>query len=290
MSPLFVFAVTGTAHVHMVGNALPYLKAFSAYEIAVVQARSTVAAAHEIVIETTPPDGLDDHQASLWVKTRLGRILDENGLGGRPFCYLDSDVFALSPVVNEIFDLPRYPIGFASDHASIDMFSHWAVRCGCQSLACPHLREAMFCDFGVDVLDPGWDMWNGGVFTAGQEATEVLDLWHHLTLRSFDLPYWRTRDQATLATAAWRLGLQDAPRLPSRFNHVLDCHWGVPEELRGSTSLAELAVWPDLNLRQAARAGEIAFVHFVNQGSGRRGWKHWDEVEALLAPPLIGAA
>jgi hypothetical protein len=290
MSPLFVFAVTGTPHVRLVEMALPYLRKFSAYEIAVVQARSAVTAAHETVIEAAPPVGLNDHQASLWMKTRLRRILAENGLGGRPFCYLDSDVFALSQTINEIFDVPRRPIAFASDHASIDMFSHWAVRCGCRSLSCPHLREAMFCDFGVDVLAPDWVMWNGGVFTAGPEAMDVLDLWHNMTLRSFDLPYWRTRDQATLAAAAWRLGLQDAPRLPSRFNHVLDCHWGLVEELRGGAGVTELAIWPELDLDQAARAGEIAFVHFVNQGAGRRGWKHWDEVEMLLTQPLTWAA
>jgi hypothetical protein len=269
---------------------LPYLKTFSEHEIVVVQARSTLKAAHENVIEADPPEGLDDHQASLWMKTRLGRILAENGLGGRPFCYLDSDVIALSPVINEIFDMPRQRIAFASDHASIDMFSHWAVRCGCRSMSCPHLREAIFCDFGVDVLTPDWVLWNGGVFTAGVEAQDILDLWHAMTVRCFSLPYWRTRDQATLAATAWQLGLQDAPRLPSRFNHVLDCHWGLMEELRGSASLAELAVWPDLDLRQAARSGEIAFVHFVNQGAGRRGWKHWDEAEALLAPSLTQAA
>ncbi len=290
MSPIFVFSVTGTAHVRAVERALPYLQAFAAHEIVVVQARSALKAAHDRVIEAAPPAGLDDHQASLWMKTRLGLILAENGLGGRPFCYLDSDVIALSPVINEIFGIPRQPIAFASDHASIDMFSHWAVRCGCLSLACPHLREAMVCDFGVDVLSPDWVMWNGGVFTAAVDAQPVLDLWHTMTLRSFNLPYWRTRDQATLAATVWQLGLQDAPRLPSRFNHVLDCHWGLLEDQRAGAGLAELAAWPELDLREAARAGEIAFAHFVNQGVGRRGWKHWDEAHALLAPALTRAA
>ncbi len=290
MNPLFVFAVTGAPHVRAVEMALPYLQKFSAYEIAVVQARSATTTAHNTVIEAAPPEGLDDHQASLWVKTRLGRILAENGLGGRPFCYLDSDVFALSPAIDEIFDVPRHPITFASDHASIDMFSHWAVHCGCRSLSCPHLREAMFCDFGVDVVAPDWVMWNGGVFTAAAEAMAVLDLWHSMTVHSFNLPYWRTRDQATLAATAWQLGLQGAPRLPSRFNHLLDCHWGLQEELRRGASIAELAVWPELDLRRAVQTGEIAFVHFVNQGAGRRGWKHWDEVEALLTPALTRAA
>jgi hypothetical protein len=289
MRPIFVFAVTGAAHVQAVELALPYLRQFSTHEIVVVQARSTKRAAHEAVIEVVPPEVLDDHQASLWVKTRLGRVLAENGWGGRVFAYSDSDVIALSPGVNAIFDAPRAPVAFASDHASIDMFSHWAVRCGCLSMACPHLREAMFCDFGVDVLDPGWVMWNGGVFTAGAEAAAVLDLWHALTLRSFDLPYWRTRDQATLATAVWKLGLQDAPRLPSRFNTVLDCHWGLPEGLRDDANVTELAVWPELDLRVAARSGEVAFVHFVNKGVGRRGWKHWDEVALLLAPSARAA-
>jgi hypothetical protein len=290
LTPLFVFSVTGATHVRAVEMALPYLRTFSSYEIIVVQARSALKAAHDTVIEATPPAGLDDHQASLWMKTRLGRILAENGLGGRNFCYLDSDVIALSALVDRIFDMPRQPVAFASDHASIDMFSHWAVHCGCSSLSCPHLREAMFCDFGVDVLEADWTMWNGGVFTAGAESMYVLDHWHDLTIRSFDLPYWRTRDQATLAAAAWQLGLQDIPRLPSRFNHVLDCHWGLMEEFRGRARLEELAIWPELDLQQAARAGEIAFVHFVNQGAGRRGWKHWDEVEALLSQPATRAA
>lgn len=284
-APIFVFAVIGEAHVEALSLALHFLKFFSRTEILVVQGRSTIRAPHREVIEVEPPSSFSDHQASLWLKTKLPEILAQHGFGGRQFCYLDSDVIAVSPSVDDIFAHQQGPVAFAADHVKIDVFSHWAVRCGCKTFVCPHLREALLCDFGVDVRDPDWTMWNGGVFVADTRSGDFFAHWHRLTLATFTNPYWHTRDQATLAATSWSLGLQALTPLPRRFNHVLDCHWGLDDRERATARLDQLAVWPEFNLASEVAAGRVDFLHLINHGAGKRGWRHWDEVAQLLPDP-----
>jgi len=284
--PIFVFAVIGDAHIQALDLPLRHLSHFSRAGIVVMQGRGTKRAAGGHVIEVTPPPALTDHQASLWLKTGLADLLAAHGLGGRQFCYLDSDVIAVADDVDEIFLNQPAPIAFAADHASIDMFSHWAVRCFCRTLACPHLREAMLCSFGIDFPDPGWTMWNGGVFVADQRAAPFLRLWHRLTCATFTDDYWQTRDQATLAATAASLGLLAQPTLPQRFNRVLDCHWGLQDHHRANPGPGDLA-WPDFDLRAEISAGRISFLHLVNRGVGRTGWRPWEDAARLL-PETVG--
>ena len=90
----FVFSVVGTRHVLAASIALEYLKRVTRHPIIVVQARSERRAAHDTVIEVEPPTELDDHQASIWLKTNL--LAHVRGHAER-FCYLDSDVIAVDP-------------------------------------------------------------------------------------------------------------------------------------------------------------------------------------------------
>lgn len=93
---------------------------------------------------------------------------------------------------------------------------------------CDHLRAAIAEDFGVAVADPDWQHWNGGVFLfdagADSAAAPFLDSWHELTVASFSLPRWRTRDQGTLIAAAWKHGLENQATLPKEFNFLADYH------------------------------------------------------------------
>jgi hypothetical protein len=281
-APFFVFAVIGSSHVEALDLPLRYLSHFSSKQIVVVQGRSDVRANAESVIEVTPPAHLSDQQASLWLKTGLLTHFEANGLANRQFCYLDSDVIALSPGIDEIFSYQTGPVGFCADHVYIDVFSHWAVHCGCRQMNCHHLREALLCDFGVDVYDANWTMWNGGVFVADRRSTEFMKTWHDYTNSIFEKNYWKNRDQGTLAAAAWRHGMQSQSLLPQRFNFVLDCLWGLDDHHRSHVEPQDLAEWPDFELKREIDAGRVAFLHLINRGIGRAGWRHWDSVLNVL--------
>lgn len=87
---------------------------------------------------------------------------------------------------------------------------------------CNHLQEQIQKDFGIAVSEPEWQHWNGGVFLFDEQSTPFLDAWHDKTIRTFDLPEWKTRDQGTLIATVWEFGLQNAPTLPVEFNLIAD--------------------------------------------------------------------
>jgi hypothetical protein len=272
----FVFAVVGERHVAAVSLALEFLRRVTHHDIIVVQSRSAKRATHDRVLEVETPSMLDDHQASIYLKTNL--ISHVEGLADR-FCYLDSDVIAVDSAVDRIFELAQGPVTFAHDHAEIDAFSGWAVNCGCREPRCNHLREALLCTFDIDVHRPDYRMWNGGVFLFDARSRAFLEEWHRMSLRIMREPYWRTRDQGTLAAAAWRFGIQDQPVLPREFNFIVDCMKGVAFSRRPSLAPEESFVRTDYAL---GSADGPHFIHFVNGGVGRRGWRNWDDVEHLL--------
>ena len=140
---------------------------------------------------------------------------------------------------------------------------------------CDHLREAIAEDFGIVVTDPDWQHWNGGVFLfdagADSPAAPFLDSWHELTLPSFELPRWKTRDQGTLIAAAWKHGLEDQATLPKEFNFLADYHK------------------PGLNFdaeRGFSFAGRPGFVRpylvHVYHHWGDRDWAVWRWLENLI--------
>jgi hypothetical protein len=275
----FVFAVAGERHVAAVETAIEYLKAFSRAEIVVFQTASARKARHDQVVTADVPEGFDDHKASIFLKTSLGRLLR-----GRPgaHCYLDSDVLAVSPEVDQIFRARKGVINFAPDHVDIDRFSRWAVHCGCASGRCDHLRAAIARNFGSAIPSPDWRMWNGGVFLFDGASEEFLATWHRMTVSIFDDPAWKTRDQGTLAAAVWKFGLQSEPTLDPRFNFIVDRMWGIPPERRGSAMTKDFHVRDDYAIPARADLPAPALIHFINGGVGQTGWKHWDEVAALL--------
>lgn len=273
----FVFAVVGTRHVLAASVALEFLRRVTQHDIIVVQSRSSRRAAHDQVIEVETPSALDDHQASIFLKTNL--LPHVSGLADR-FCYLDSDVIAVDAAVDRIFEHAEGPVTFAHDHAEIDAFSGWAVNCGCREPRCNHLREALLCTFGIDVRRPDHRLWNGGVFLFDEGSRDFLSEWHRMSCAIMADPYWRTRDQATLAATAWRFGIQHQAVLPQDFNFIVDCMKGVAPAKRAMLAPENSFVRTDYALGSESAPH---FIHFVNGGVGRRGWKNWDDVERLLA-------
>jgi hypothetical protein len=271
----FVYCVCGERHLRTVETSLRFLKRVSRAEIVVVTARAGPIA-HDQTFSVDMPAGLTDHQAAILLKTSLPRLVAPPGVA----CYLDSDQVAVSADVDRVFSSYVPPVTFAADHVTLDRFSRAAVRCGCPAASCYHLRLAIYEKFHVLVSDPMWNHWNGGLFLFSEAAREFAGQWHDYALLALEDPYWAVRDQGTLAATAWRLGLASHPVLPARFNRIVDRFRGHPEVRR-----ADLPV-TDYRIDTGYRFGDHlppAFLHFINGGVGARGWKNWDDAEALLS-------
>jgi hypothetical protein len=272
----YVFAVAGEAHVRQAEAAIAFLKRATRRDILLVLAHSDYRPEHDEIINAFTPPDMTDRQAAIFLKTGLADILGDV----ETYCYLDSDVIAVSPDVDEIFSQLRGPIAFAADHARIDMFSRYAVRCFCTASPCAHLRDRLDYDFSVRVRNPDWTMWNGGVFVCGPESGAFMQSWHEMVLKIFKNPFWHIRDQGALAAAAWQLGLQDLPVLDARFNLIVDRFNGVPEDQRGDLPPERFAVRADYKLGADLSNTPPAFLHFINGGAGQTGWRNWDEAAA----------
>lgn len=133
----FVFVVCGAKeHIETLLFSLRALRRFSSFPITVVtdSSRNEVPVTHDCVIDVRTPANLDHHQASIWLKTSLHRHVPEGPL----YCYLDTDVVALSEEVDGIFSQYVPPVTFAPDHCTLDQFSPRTVHCPCLDA---HLRE-----------------------------------------------------------------------------------------------------------------------------------------------------
>lgn len=128
---VFVFVVCGgRAHIETLHFSLQALKRFSANEIVIVTdtSRNEVPVVHDRIVDVNTPSNLDNHQASIFLKTGLHKFLPAENT----YCYLDTDVVALSDNVDSIFDCFVAPITFATDHCRINSFSPSAVNCNCK--------------------------------------------------------------------------------------------------------------------------------------------------------------
>lgn len=225
----WVFIVCGPAsHVRTLERSRRALERFTKHDIVVVtdSSRNEEPIRGPGVIDVKTPSHLTHHQASIYLKTSVERWVD---LDEAVYCYLDSDVYAVHPDVDSVFDHAQGPVTFASDlpvfDNNIDRFSPWAMRCDCLGVGdtrtCDHLRTALADRFGVTV-PPTWVPWNGGVFLFGARSKAFLATWHETTMRVFDDPRFAIRDQGTLIVAAWQFGIQHQQRLPQRFNFIVD--------------------------------------------------------------------
>jgi len=276
----FVYAVCGDLHAERVNVSLKFLKRYSSENIVILKSRTNVSIQHDQVLDVPIDARFDDHKASIALKTGLHKIFGDPEIVR---CYLDSDLIAVKRNVDSVFELLVGKVAFANDHSEISEFSRRAVNCGCRSRRCGHLQQAVRQTFGVTIDRPNWNHWNGGLFVFDEASIPLLNRWHEFSLRILDDAYWRTRDQGTLAAAVWDQALQDDPVLPRSFNTIVDCFRGIPEQLRPTAPVRSYAVDASYSLKPESAAGP-AFLHFINGGVMRRGWKNWDEAEDLLDP------
>lgn len=127
---IFVFVVCGgREHIDTLHFSLKALRKFSQKEIIVITdlSRNEIPIEFDRVIDTKTPEHLNHHQASIYIKTGIHKFLPKGNL----YCYIDTDVVALSTDVDQIFHHFKAPITFASDHCKTTVFSPHAVNCNC---------------------------------------------------------------------------------------------------------------------------------------------------------------
>ena len=127
---IYVFAVCGEKkHIDTLHFSLKYLKHFSKNKIIVVTNSkiNELPVHHDNIVDIETPAGFNAHQASIWIKTSLHKILPVGPL----YCYLDSDVIAVNRTCDTIFENFVSPISFALDQKSLDDFSPYAMNCNC---------------------------------------------------------------------------------------------------------------------------------------------------------------
>ncbi len=126
----FVFAVCGPERcISQLAFSIERLKRFTHNDIIVVtdSCRNEIPISYENIIDIATPSEYNDHEASIYLKTSLHKILPH----GHTYCYLDSDVVCLSEKVDEIFNYYYAPITFANDNAPLEYFSPHAMNCEC---------------------------------------------------------------------------------------------------------------------------------------------------------------
>ncbi len=275
----YVYVVCGNEHAERVNISLQFLKKYSRKDIVILGCGISAPINHDQLIDIPRIEGFDDHQMAIMIKTGIQGYLKDPGLVG---CYLDNDVIAVNKDVDSIFTRVKGCVAFAPDHYPLPTFSRYAVNCGCEESQCDHLVQAIQKKFNVSVKDPSWAHWNGGLFVFKRESKPLLDLWNRYTREIFNDPYWKTRDQGTLVAAAWKLGLQKTPTLPREYNFILDCHEGTPLKNRQSLPGKQIPFQDTYSLRPHKTKPTPKLIHFINGGVRRRGWKNWDDAEALL--------
>lgn len=130
MSNIFVFVVCGAKeHIDTLHFSLTYLKKYTKHAIYVITDgdRNEIPVEHNHIIHIKTPETYTNHQASIYLKTGIHQFLPK----GNTYCYLDTDVIALSEACDNIFNQFKSPIIFAPDHCKVRKFSAYAVNCNC---------------------------------------------------------------------------------------------------------------------------------------------------------------
>jgi hypothetical protein len=127
---VFVFVVCGSKeHIDTLHFSLKYLKKYSKKNILVLtdSTRNELPIDHHSIVDIKTPENYNHHQASIYLKTGIHKFLPKGNL----YCYLDTDIVAVSSDCDSIFDEFISPIRFAPDHCKVRKFSSYAVNCNC---------------------------------------------------------------------------------------------------------------------------------------------------------------
>lgn len=126
----FVYVVCGSReYLESLHISIQFLQARTTKEIIIITDvdRNEIVIDFPNVVHVSTPKHLTNQQASIFLKTSVHRYLPK----GNFYCYLDTDILALTTDIDTIFDQYQAPIIFAKDHFSIDYFSPYALNCQC---------------------------------------------------------------------------------------------------------------------------------------------------------------
>lgn len=137
-------------------------------------------------------------------------------------------------------------------------------------LRCAHLRQQINSEFGLEINYQNWRHWNGGVFLFNRHSHRFMDLWHNATLKIFQNPDWKTRDQGTLAATVWKLGLQNHKTLDKEYNFIVDYN---------SKDLKYLS---DLSFQDNGIVYKPFFLHIFHH-FGDSNWPVWKDLEKHIS-------
>lgn len=127
---IFVYALCGdNIHIETLNLSLKYLKKFTNNKIFIVSdlRRNKIKINHTEVLDVETPKELNNHQASIFLKTSLHKLLPKGNL----YCYIDTDVLSIHKDSSNVFREYKKPITFAQDHQSLKKFSPFAINCSC---------------------------------------------------------------------------------------------------------------------------------------------------------------
>ncbi|HXK82221.1 MAG TPA: hypothetical protein PLO05_08695 [Bacteroidales bacterium] len=389
----FVFVVCGSAeHISTLNLSLKFLRRYSAYSVLVVtdSSRNEIAIEHDNIIDVETPKQYSHHEASIFLKTGLHKFVPD--IETNKYCYLDSDIVAVSEDCNKIFEYNPDPVLFVKDHCKFSYFSPDAMNCNCKKVQltenekfyekfnsvfpkpinfdsqqkieekenldnlfkelksyklknilpslnylisryflrtnririghyefissekcwyndtgeivdfdfpyyekklkrdlgiyykannwydtegniltpkmpfCSHLSEHISKNYCILIPD-NWQHWNGGVFIFNHKSIEFLEYWHKITLEEFNDDKTKTRDQGTLAVAAWKFGLQDMKTMPLKFNFITE--YANPEIKWDSTK--------GYTYNNYRNTFEPVFLHIYHHW-GDEDWSIWQSV------------
>lgn len=125
----YVFVVCGSStHIRTLNCSIQYLRKFSDKEIIVITdlSRNSTTIQHDLVQNIKTPKKFTHHQAAIYLKTGLTRFLDMSP--NIEYCYLDTDVIAVRPGIDQVFSYFEPPVTFATDHGNIKDFSPYAIH------------------------------------------------------------------------------------------------------------------------------------------------------------------
>lgn len=130
----FVYVVCGENHyIEQTNLSMKFLRKFTDKDILLVTDTKRNEGNFDLpkdkILDIETPKHYSNNQASIYLETKLGDILDFSQ--NQIYCYLDSDMLAVSKAINTVFDhVTTYPI-FARDHCVIDQHSPHAMQCNC---------------------------------------------------------------------------------------------------------------------------------------------------------------
>lgn len=238
----YVVTFSGDNHLERANLCVRALKKFSSSDIVVLGSSFTGSVDHDQVVVVDPPSDLSLVEQSRYLKIGAFFHLDMKG----QFCYLDTDVLAVSSHVDDIFGFYEPPITFGADFGkTVARFTKYAITRKSKRNLAENIAKRW-----VVKPDQDWKIWNGGMYLFDIDSVPFLGSWLAKTLWAMKHPDWHQRDQGTLIGAVWEMGLQEHPVFPPNFNWLHSLRGGIKNE--------------DGKITGKMNNGKLEQVHFIH--------------------------